>query len=84
MCSLPKGLQHKLGHNSGLSAGQKQLLCLARALLRQSKIVVLDEITSSVDVNTGQLIMETVKKEFASSTVFVIAHKLNTILDCDK
>lgn len=68
---------------SNLSAGQRQLICIARAMVRQSHILVLDEATSSIDLETDQLVQQIVRTGFTGTTI-TIAHRLNTIMDSDR
>ncbi|KAI4498656.1 hypothetical protein M0802_006362 [Mischocyttarus mexicanus] len=69
---------------SNLSAGQRQLLCLVRAILHNAKIVCIDEATANVDQETDKFIQSTIKSSFRSATVITIAHRIRTIMHCDR
>ena len=84
LSELPEGLDSQINSKGlSLSAGQKQLVCLARAILRKNKIVMIDEATANVDSETDEFIQLQLNRKFRRSTLLIIAHRLRTVIESD-
>ena len=81
---IEKGGLTALVSNDSLSAGEKQLLCICRALLKHSKIVLVDEATANIDVKNDSIIQRVISEKFKNCTVLTIAHRLSTLNNSDK
>jgi ATP-binding cassette, subfamily C (CFTR/MRP), member 1 len=80
-----KGLDQQIEEKGqNLSSGEKQLICICRAILRKNKIVLMDEATANIDIKTEETIQKLIHEKFVDSTVITIAHRLNTVIHSDK
>jgi ABC-type multidrug transport system fused ATPase/permease subunit len=85
MLNKKNGLKYKVSEGGlNLSVGERQLICIARAIMRKSKIIIMDEATSSIDYKTETLIQKSLEKSLKNSTVITIAHRIKTIINYDR